>query len=102
MEFGKIHLNVGSKANAKSPVNYTGKDEQKRLDIIRKLYNSISDNHSKMELEDSSYETKYKYVIVRLKYAMDSYFKDLDDVTDDEIIETACDYLYGYLTGVYK
>jgi len=42
------------------------------------------------------YQKKYNAVIIKLLYAMSLYFKDLEDIDEDEVIDTACDNLARY------
>jgi hypothetical protein len=42
------------------------------------------------------YMQKYNSVIIRLMYAMHPYFKNLTDIDEDEVINTACDSLTRY------
>jgi len=42
------------------------------------------------------YQKKYNAVIIKLLYAMSPYFKDLEDIDEDEVIDTACDNLARY------
>jgi len=48
------------------------------------------------------YMQKYNTVIIKLLYAMSPYFKDLEDINEDEVITTACENLTIYLNGYYK
>ena len=45
---------------------------------------------------ECNYMIKYNAIIIRLMYAMSSYFKNLDDIDEDEVINTACDSLAIY------
>lgn len=49
-----------------------------------------------------SYEQKYKLVILKLRYAMNSYFEEIIDITDDEVVQTACDDLVMYFDSINK
>jgi len=49
-----------------------------------------------MEKLNLEYQQKYNAVIIRLIYAMSPYFKVLDDINEDEVINTACDNLARY------
>ena len=49
-----------------------------------------------MEKLNLEYQQKYNAVIIRLMYAMYSYFKDLNDIDEDEVINTACENLARY------
>jgi len=42
------------------------------------------------------YQKKYNAVIIKLLYAMSPYFKDLEDINEEEVIDTACDNLARY------
>ena len=49
-----------------------------------------------MEKLNMEYQQKYNTVIIRLLYAMSPYFEDLDDINEDEVINTACENLTRY------
>jgi len=46
-----------------------------------------------MEKLNLEYQQKYNSVIIRLLYAMSPHFKDLEDIDEDEVINTACENL---------
>jgi len=55
-----------------------------------------------MEKLNLEYQQKYNTVIIRLLYAMSPYFKDLEDIDEDEVINTACDNLARYYDNSIK
>jgi len=81
-----------------------------RLKAIKEHFENISIEEFEQNLikagmgEDKpmDYMIKYNAVIIRLMYAMSPYFKNLEDIDEDEVINTACDSLAIYCSEHFK